>query len=312
MCHLSGQRTRGPNELAAAIGDAEADAVDFDFVVVRGRGSLVPNRRLLLDLKVFAEPGLFLQIALLAALLSALLYIFGSLLGHLIIDGRVDQLHMPVALDNPSRCLIGVRRRSAVCSSSVGRGSDIGGSVTGSVVVQDQSAIEHLATAATRSAIWGATVGCPTATSTTATLTGISDSVPAVASCWFQGFTVVSGRLIVLVLLLLLLLVDVDPSCGEHVCQGRRRWCLVVCGLPARAAIFACNSLSSDMLSVSTVAAGRGASRHEQGGLDELCAQRRGRLCDKREEDGRRELILGLTRARSEVSDARDRFSPTE
>lgn len=203
----------------------------------------------LYGVKVFAEFCLLFHTLLLAALFGALLNSFGPLLRNLVVNGWVDQLHMPIMLDDPSRLFIGLRRS---CGAAIGRRFVALGSArcgTCSVVVQDQRAIEDLASTAARSAVRGSAVWRPAATSATATLSDISHFSLEAAAFRSHIFTIARGRLIALVLLLLLLLVDVDATCGESALLGSgRRSSLALCGLPANAAIFACNSLSSDIL----------------------------------------------------------------
>lgn len=247
-------RTGDPDELATTVCHAEADIIDFDLVRLRCRGGLNSGRCLAVSLygvKVFVEFCLLFHTLLLAALFGALLNSFGPLLRNLVVNGWVDQLHMPIMLDDPSRPFIGLRRS---CGAAIGRRFVALGSArcgTCSVVVQDQRAIEDLASTAARRAVRSSAVWRPAATSATTTLSDISHFSLEAAAFRSHIFTIARGRLItlVLLLLLLLLLVDVDATCGESALLGSgRRSSLALCGLPANAAIFACNSLSSDIL----------------------------------------------------------------
>lgn len=85
--------------------------VDFDLVGLRSGSILHPSGRLSglrYGLEVFAKLGFLFHASLHAALLSAQLDILRSLLGHLVIDCRVDKLHVSVSLHHPTGSFVGL------------------------------------------------------------------------------------------------------------------------------------------------------------------------------------------------------------
>lgn len=176
--------TGDSGELAAAVGNAEANTLHVNFVRLGCRGRVWGvnagvgrdghGRRL----EMFVELGPLPQTPLLATLFGRLFHVFGPLLRDFVVDGRIDQLHVSVALDNPS-VSIGSRRGRcfSVCRGSVWRRRCRRLSPRARAVQNQRAIVENLASATTRSAIGSATVRRPVCASATITSSGISGKI---------------------------------------------------------------------------------------------------------------------------------------